>query len=210
MKSWIWILLFVPQFVNAHPVSYEGGYSLMADMSEPLQNYSLIYSPKWWLGTGVVVETVDQQRIYSSAQLGVLVHRWNWEEAQANVYVLGGAGYYSERIEGMVVDDGGFGRLGMQVDYETRKVYANIRYVERRSWDGYKALDNLVDAAMGFSPYVGNYGDLHTWLILRYMDGRKMESSMISPTVRFFYRNYLWEVGMSTRGVAQLNFMIHL
>lgn len=204
------LLLFIPQLVRAHPTSYEGGVSLMADMSRPVQNYSLIYSPKWWVGTGLVVETMEQERVYSSAQLGLLLRRWNWEDAQANIYLLGGAGYYSNRVNGTVIDDGGFSRMGLQIDYETRRLYTNVRYVERRAWDGFDALDNFVDAAVGFAPYAGNYEDLNTWLIVRYMDGRQMRESMISPTLRFFFKNYLWEVAMSTRGEPQVNFMVHL
>lgn len=182
----------------------------MVDMSRPLQNYSLLYSPKWWMGAGAVVETVDQERVYSSAQVGFLLKRWNWEDAQANIYFIGGAGYYTNRVNGAVIDDGGFSRVGTQWDYETRRVYVNARYIERRSFDGFEELDNLVDVAVGFAPYAGNYEDLNTWVILRYMDGRDMQESMISPTLRFFYRNYLWEVAMSTRGEPQMNFMIHL
>lgn len=182
----------------------------MAELSEPLQNYYFQYSPKWWLGTGAVVETVDQERIYSSAHFGLLVKRWNLEDAQGNFYVFGGPGYYSNRVLGEVIDEGGFSRIGAQLDYETRRIYLNARYVERRTFDGFDALDNLIDLAAGFAPFVADYDDLNLWLVLRYMDGDKMKSSMVSPLVRFFYKNYLWEVGMSTKGNAQLNFMIHM
>ncbi len=157
-----------------------------------------------------MVETVDQKRVYSSGQLGFLIKRWNREESQANIYAFAGAGHFSERVDGNTIDDGGFSRAGLQIDYETRQIHTNFRYVERRSFDGFDELDNLIDAAVGFAPYTGSYEDIHTWLLIRYMDGRKMEESMISPTLRFFYRNFLWEIAMSTRGESQVNFMVRL
>ena len=210
MKRLFFILLLFPIISSAHPVTFEGGYSLMAEMSQPIQNYYLQYSPRWWWATGAVVESVDQERVYSSMHLGLLLKRWNFEDAQGNFYVFGGPGYYSHRVQGEVIHEDGFTRMGAQFDFETRKYYFNARYVERRSWDKFDALDNLYDVAVGFAPYVANYSELNSWLILRYMDGDKMNESMLSPTVRFFYKNYLWEVAMSTRGVAQLNFMVHL
>lgn len=209
MKRLVVVLFLYPVMASAHPVTFEGGYSFMAEMSRPLQSYSVGYSPRWWWSTGAAVETVDQERIYSSVHFGVLLKRWNLEHAQGNFYVFGGPGYYTQRVQGHVIDDGGFTRMGAQLDFETRRHYFNARYVERRTFDGFDALDNLYDVAVGIAPYVANYSDIHTWIILRYMDGDKMRESMLSPTVRFFYRNFFWEVAMSTRGEPQLNLMTH-
>lgn len=211
MKRFIFaFILLVPHFAFSHPVSFEGGTAFMGEMSEPLQNYYLIYSPKWWFSTGGVVESVDQERVYSSGQLGFLLKRWNQEHAQGNIYLFGGPGYYTNRVNGVVIDDGGFTRMGIQADYETRRLYFNARYVERRTWDKFDALDNLIDVAVGFAPFLANTQDVNMWFVLRYMAGEKMREDMVAPTVKFFYRNYLWEVGMSTTGNAQVNFMIHM
>jgi hypothetical protein len=32
---------------------------------------------------------------------------------------------------------------------------------------------------------------------------------MLTPLLRFFYHNVLWEMGSSTRGEWMLNFMVH-
>lgn len=202
--------MMTSQKVWAHPVTFEGGTVVMAEMSGPFQSYSAAYSPKWWLGVGAHTEVFDQTRLYSSFHFGLLLKRWNMEEAQGNLYILGGPGYYNERVQGQVLDEGGFTRMGVQADFETRRFYSNIRYTERRTFDGFEALDNLVDAAIGFAPYLAGYTELNSWFILRYMDGNRLQQPMLIPMTKFFYKNYLWELGVSTRGEAMVNIMVHL
>ena len=120
--------------VDAHPVSFEGGTSLMSEMSPLNQEISLIYSPKWWLGTGLIYDRKTDSRELISAQLAYLAKRWNLPESQGNVYIFGGLGGSKIGIE---IDpdaefDEAFYRLGLQADFETRKVYTAIRYVENR------------------------------------------------------------------------------
>ncbi len=210
MKFIFAILCFYSSPVLAHPVTFEGGYVLMGEVSQPLQMYSMAYSPRWWLGTGASVEVFEQERLYSSLHLGVLLKRWNLENAQGNFYIFGGPGHYTERVQGQILDEGGFTRLGTQFDFETRRLYFNTRYVERRTFDGFENLDNLVDVSLGFAPYLAGYTEINSWLLVRYMDGDRMQQKMIMPMVKFFYKNFLWEVGLSTRGDAMLNFMVHL
>ena len=58
--------------------------------------------------------------------------------------------------------------------------------------------------------YLAEYEDLNTWLLLRaeYSDGFAEEIELI-PTLRFFYNNYFWEVGMDTNGRMRAMFMVH-
>lgn len=202
--------VLTPLLAGAHPVTFEGGSVLMGEVSGPVQMYSAAYSPRWWLGGGASVESFEQERVYSSVHLGLLVKRWNLEHAQGNFYIFGGPGYYTHRVQGIVVDDGGFSRWGVQADFETRRFYSNVRYSERRTFDGFESLDNLFDASVGFAPYLAGYTELNSWLILRYMDGDKLSQSMVIPMIKFFYKNYLWEFGVSTRGDTMVNFMVHL
>lgn len=179
----------------------------MTDMNENMHMTSLTYSPKWWLGTGVAMESMDQDRLYYSVHIAVLLKRWNLEDAQGNFYVYGGPGYYTNRFNGHIVDEGGFGRMGLQVDYETRRIYTAARYVERRTFDGFNKLDDFLELGLGFAPYIANYTELNSWLIVRYMANTTTKDESVVPTLRFFYKTFLWEVGMSMQGRPQLNFM---
>jgi hypothetical protein len=199
--------LGLPGLGAASPLSFEGGYSIMSEMNEDMNMTSFGYTPRWWYSAGVAVESIDQDRIYYSAQFAVLLKRWNMEDAQGNFYVFGGPGYYSNRLGGQIVDDGGFGRLGFRADYETRRIYTAIRYIERRSFEDFNKLDDYLELSAGFAPYLANYTDLNSWLILRLMGNTYTKDLNIFPTMRFFYKTFLWEVGMSTKGRPQLNFM---
>ena len=51
-------------------------------------------------------------------------------------------------------------------------------------------------ARIGFAPYEGDYGDLHTWLMLQVENQPEAETpTVITPLVRFFYDVQLLEVG---------------
>lgn len=203
------ILLIFPTFSWGHPVSYEDGFSLMSEASEAVQEGSFIYSPKWWLGTGAIVEKFDQRRTYTSAHVGWLVHRWNLEDAQGNLYLFGGPGYFRhEALDGETEEDGGFLRLGAQADYETRRIYTALRYTERRNLSRFDLLDDRLDASVGFAPYLAKFSELNSWVIFRVMTFENFDSVYYVPTLRFFYKNFLWEMGMSFSGMAQLNFMV--
>lgn len=202
------ILLIFPIFSWAHPVSYEDGFSLMSESSEYFQEASFIYSPKWWLGTGVVTEKIDQERMYTSAHIGWLVNRWNLEGAQGNFYLFGGPGYFNHQSQGDFAEDGDFVRLGAQADYETRRIYTALRYTERRDFRDFDLLDDRLEASVGFAPYLAKYTELHSWVIFRAMASESFERVDYIPTLRFFYKNFLWEVGMSFKGMSQVNFMV--
>lgn len=203
------ILLLFPVFSWAHPVSFEDGFSIMSEANEMVQEGSFIYSPKWWLGTGLVVEKLDQERMYTSAHIGWLVKRWNLEEAQGNFYLFGGPGYFNHKSpQGSTEKDGGFLRLGAQADYETRRIYTALRYTERRDFSRFDLLDDRFEASLGFAPYLANFSELNSWVIFRAMALERFEYIDYVPTLRFFYQNFLWEVGMSFRGMAQVNFMV--
>jgi|FLYM01.1.fsa_nt_gi hypothetical protein len=196
MKALILTLFLVPPAISlAHPVSSEDGVELMSETSSYFREMSLVYSPKSWMSVGVVSEEFAQERDYTSLHLGWLVQRWNLEGAQGNIYLFGGPG-----------DD--FARLGAQVDFETRKIYSALKYTERRDYSGFGLLDDRAEAAFGIAPYLANYSELNTWVIMKVMMSENFSRVDYMPHLRFFYRNFLWEVGMGFDGMAQLNFMV--
>jgi hypothetical protein len=61
---------------------------------------------------------------------------------------------------------------------------------------------------LGIAPYIGDYGDLHTWLML-HVEHKPAEQDnfTVTPMVRFFKGTNLVEVGISENGEAALNFI---
>ena len=65
---------------------------------------------------------------------------------------------------------------------------------------------------MGITPYIGEFGDLHTWLMLQveHHPEEELESEqlIITPLVRLFKGAYLTEFGINSNGNAMVNLII--
>ena len=88
------------------------------------------------------------------------------------------------------------GCIGALADWETRRLFTSyrLRYLDT---DG--PGDEFVQAArVGFAPYEGDTGDLHTWLMIE-VDHRPNydEEIGVTPLLRFFKGAALLEVGWS-------------
>ena len=203
------LLVFKPYCASAHPTSYEGGYALMSEMRGGSSELSLIYSPKFWLGVGVVsVRSKGEYKILTS-QIGWLVNRWNLPAAQGNIYLIGGIGT-GDLINptGVVNSSGAIYRYGAQADYETRRIFTFLRYVEHRFIDSGQLVSDHFSAAVGFAPYLAEFNELNIWVILKAMYNSRSKEPVYVPTVRFFYKNFLWELGQDFNGNSQFNFMV--
>jgi len=179
----------------AHPTSYEGGFALMSEMHP-------------WLGTGVVTMRSPEQFEFATSQIGWLAKRWNLPEAQGNFYLLGGVGYGKDERRPLDVTEGTMYRLGAQADFETRRIYTFVRYVEHRFFEDNKYLSDQFAAAVGFTPYVGEFDELNSWVIFKLVASNQFEDFIYLPILRFFYKNFLWEVGQDFDGNSQFNFMV--
>ena len=63
-------------------------------------------------------------------------------------------------------------------------------------------------ARVGVAPYIGNYGDLHTWLMLQIEHSPESEDHYtVTPMVRLFKDVHLFEAGMNTRGEVLFNYI---
>lgn len=209
MRRLVLLALFYSTSSFAHPVTFEGGWGFMSRLGEQMREGLVIYSPKWWLGTGVLSEELFEKRSYHSLHVGVLLKRWNLEDAQGNIYVFGGPGYYRFDLLNDTREDGGFLRTGFQVDFETRRFYSALRHVERLDLDrNFERLDQTFEASIGFAPYIADFDELNSWVVFKARTFDRFHSWDWIPTLRFFYQNFLWEVGHSFDGHFQLNFMV--
>ncbi len=202
------ILLVWPFYSFSHPSSYEGGIDLMGVSHEKFQNLELVYSPKYWLGTGLIAERRPDLWESTSLQIGYLAKRWNLPAAQGNLYLLAGPGYGTKYLanEKKITDI--LYRLGIQGDFETRRIYTFAKYTEQRFFDSNELINNRLELRVGYAPYLAEFTELNSWLILKTVFLRDFKDTIYIPTVRLFYKNFLVEFGVDLNGGPQLNFMV--
>ena len=102
-------------------------------------------------------------------------------------------------------------RPQIDVDWESRKYYTALSasvdfFIEGDDNSFYQLMYRV-----GMAPYIGKMKELQTWVVLQ-MDYAQYgdEASMkVTPMMRFFYRNTLWELGSSLSGDFFLTIMLH-
>lgn len=180
----------------ARPVSYEGGWTAIEETDRQATSLWVHYTVDPRLSIGWRTEW-DRRRdaILNAPQATLLVRRWFGADYQANVYAFGGAGLASG-------DDrhgsgaAGVAYAGVLADWETRRLFLSYR---NRVISGGPFGDAFMQAGRaGFAPYVGDTGDLHTWLMVE-VDHRPAnpEELGVTPLVRFFKGAALLELGWS-------------
>lgn len=124
-----------------------------------------------------------------SLQLNNLLKRWNMPEAQANLYLKSGLGY---AYGGGNSDPAAF--TGLAADWENRRFFTS--YENRFFWAGDTDRYAQHKARVGVAPYEGDYGDIHTWLMLQTdYDAGKKDNFSLTPLVRLFKGADLLEAG---------------
>lgn len=188
----------------AHPVIYGGGWvyqgSFMPAMNMLRLGYS-VTSRYSLVANGTHFKNNDNYQDYSFG-VNFLAKRWLQQDSQGNLY-LGAHGGYYEDDKG----DGEVGSLMAMGDWESRKHYIVAR-TKSYFYDGKEELDYMF--RYGFAPYVAGMDIMQSWLILQaYYFKEQSREVIITPLMRFFYKNVLWEVGYSTRGQSYLTLMVH-
>ena len=159
----------------------------------PHRKYSLGYKLEHYRG--------DNFQLHMG-QLNILMKRWNKELSQANVYWKTGLGI-AQKV-GEPSQPGGF--VAVTTDWETQRNYFSYSFRYTRAGDFLKKIEH--HARVGAAPYVGEYGDLHTWVMLGFVyEEDPYADAYVHPLIRFFKGAHLLEVGYSDRGVL-LNYII--
>ena len=178
--------------VEARPVSYPSGWTVMQKNNGDYSSLHVHYSPTFTDSIGLYTERnwqADWQ--FTGVQYNRLVKRWNQRDSQANLYFKAGAGQADPFGDGADVEAAGF--VGVAADWETRRWFVSY---EGRAYDLGFTQDARQSARIGVAPYIGDYGDLHTWLMLQ-VDNRPEADTptVVTPLVRFFYDVQLLEIG---------------
>ena len=211
MRKYIYLsflaLLFYSDFVRSRPVSYPGGITLMLmnnSMKNSLHTHysftaqtSLGYKFEYWRKNQFTLNLV---------QMNNLIKRWNKPNSQANFYLKSGLGNaYS--------DKGRFnskksiaGFTGVSADWENQRYF--IQYANRFTYAG--EIDEFYTQYLhfGITPYIGNYGDIHTWIMMKIDHTPKFKKNFIfTPHFRFFKDVHLLEVGADLSGKVMFNYI---
>ncbi|MCR9204256.1 MAG: hypothetical protein NXH75_06750 [Halobacteriovoraceae bacterium] len=209
MEKLIQVLVFISligmsKVTDAHPVAFAGATSFMSNNMAGLSENTLIYSPTydWGFGLKHISQGPERER-WTNFHIGYLVKRWNEFDSQGNFYLFGGPGVLEK--ENGKYDY--FTRAGFQADWESRHIYTMVKYST-----GYSSKEGVLEqynGRIGFAPFVAGYNELNIWGILQVQHiPQREEETMITPLIRMFYKNVLWEAGSSFSGDWLLNFMI--
>jgi hypothetical protein len=189
----------------AKPIAFADGTTVMAEYGAgTMQELQIFYAPRfdYSVGGGHVEFTSDedgQREHINYLRLNWLAHRWNLDDAQANVFVWGGAGSATgNRYEGTRAT----GNAGMQIDYETRRVYASLKSDLQRSSEFSNRVDTL---QLGLAPYKHDYGGVATWFVFQarhYTDN--LHLGIETAALLRLFRGGAWiEAGVTNDGKAQ-------
>ena len=206
-KCWAAVALLglLPMAVAAKPIAFAKGKTVMIEYGAGTMNeLQLFYAPRYWYSVGggwleLTSEDGTTQRHISYLRANLLAKRWNLPNAQANVFVWGGAG----RATGNDFAGSALARnVGFQADYETRRIYGAFRSDLQESDHFSHRVDTL---QVGWAPYKHDYDTLATWFVVqgRRYTGELFEGTETALLVRFFKGGTWVEIGGTTDGKLQ-------
>jgi hypothetical protein len=187
--------LLVASPVLAHPVTFPGNLMVMGEVDRDWKDFNAWYTfaPKHAAGPGYMEfrsEDESRERKIPNIHYNHRAARWNWRDAQANVYLQLGVG------DARGNDFSGSQTVllpGFQADYETRRVYFAYRW---HGVTGGPVNHVFNNAQAGVAFFEGEYDDWTPWFIL---DVRKMSNlnmdTEVTPTLRLIHKTLFLEAG---------------
>ena len=177
------IMLCYVNISDARPVSWSGGSTLMYKTNFMTTSYYYHYSPTYKYSLGI--EYVDDKYFkedYLNLRATYLINRKNTKKSQRNLYVTGGIS--SESINNF--------NYGIHGDWETRRIFASFAYINK-----HKKIKNYTENEfqLGIAPYVGEYNDLHAWIMLKTKKDTINNNWEIYPFIKLFKGDVLIELG---------------
>lgn len=193
--------------VQARPVSYPGGWTAIGESDMDVVSLQTHYSPTARYSIGYRAEHWrEEDWQFHGAQLNYLLHRENAKASQANLYFNAGTGIAYSDFEEFDGETELAGFVGLSADWEDRRFFTS--YNARLTYAG--DIDKFFrqNARVGVAPYVGDYGDIHTWLMLQVNHNPTGEEHFtFTPLVRMFKNEYLVEAGVSDQGEVLFNWI---
>jgi hypothetical protein len=192
---------------EARPVSYPTGWTGMFQNNGDRNSAHIHYSPTAKTSIGYKYEHWrDKEYDIHALQMNNLIKRWNKPDSQANVYLKSGLGVVDGKGGALRGESDVAGFTGIATDWEDRRYFAS--YENRFTYAG--DLDDFYQqsARVGIAPYIGDYGDLHTWLMLEVEHNPEADDNFtVTPLVRLFKDTHLVEAGISNHGEVLFNYI---
>lgn len=195
-------LCVLPVMAHARPVSYQGGWTVIEESDRQNTSLWVHYTVNPKLSLGWRSEWNRQENfVFNGPQATVLAKRWFGEDYQANLYAIAGVGVVSG-MGNRPLGTKGAAFIGALADWETRRLFASYMV---RSLRGGPGTGFMQAGRIGFAPYEGDTGALHTWLMLQ-VDHRpdNPDDLGVTPLVRFFKGAALFEMGWSVTDARPL------
>ena len=199
------LVLIVPVAAYSKPIAFAEGTTVMPEYGAgTMMEAQILYAPQYNYSVGGGHVEFDSDNSPETvrvtyARLNYLVHRWNLESAQANVFVWGGAG----GATGNTFSGTQFTlNAGGQADYETRRVYASLKTDLQKA----SAFSIRVDTLqLGIAHYEHDYNQVATWFVVqaRTYTGGISNGTEIAALVRFFKGGAWIEAGVTNGGKLQ-------
>lgn len=199
------LLLIAPALAYTKPIAFAQGTTVMLEYGAgTMWEAQIFYAPQYnySVGGGHVEfdsDSTSQTERVSYARLNYLLHRWNLESAQANIFVWGGAG----GATGDTFSGTEFAvNAGAQADYETRRVYASLKTDLQKA----NAFSVRVDTLqLGIAPYKHDYNQIATWFVVqaRQYTNDIHHGTEIAALVRLFKGGAWIEAGVTNGGKLQ-------
>jgi hypothetical protein len=182
IKIFIYIVLFLSSMIESRPISYSGGSTIMAFSDNMKDSFYYHYSPSYKYSIGL--EVLDDKIIdnsYSILRTTYLFNRKNETNSQRNIYLE--SGFTMNNLKENF--------FGLHGDWETRRLFLGF---------GTRKINNTINYSSvffqaGFAPYLGEYGDLHTWIMLKSKKNSITDEWNSYPVIKFFKGNFLIELG---------------
>lgn len=185
------LALTFAQTAHARPVSYPDGWTLMQRNNGDRSAIHAHYSPTARDSIGVYLErNWEEDYTYVGLQYNRLVKRWNGPQSQANLYgkvSVGQADPFGDEDAKLS------GFVEIAADWETRRWFTEYRVRATELAD-----NNSVhhSARVGVAPYLGDYGDLHTWLMVQVENHPEGDKPITTtPLIRLFKGVQMVELG---------------
>lgn len=181
------ILLIFTSTGYARPISYPGGITVMGFSDNMKDSVYAHYSPSHLYSFGIESKKDKYtQSDYSYLRFTYLLDRKNTEKSQRNFYFQSG-----------INPDGTNNYfLGIHGDWETRRLYTGFSYKNvRLKTQTYQ--DKFFQ--LGIAPYLGEYGDLHTWLMVKAKKNSIDNDWSVYPMLKLFRGDFLVEIGYNKK-----------
>ena len=205
----LFVYIFIFSEADARPVSYPGGVTLMQMNDGYFSNLHLHYSPSIKYSIGLKIEKNRVEKwTFLGMQYNNLLKRINKKNSQANFYLKSAIGSTHSDEHPFSNHKVPAGFIGFATDWEDRRFFTS--YENKYSYSSNIAKYFQQKVRFGIAPYIGDYGDLHTWVMFQIQHTPKLETEEINvtPLLRFFKDVYLVESGVSLDGEIILNAVV--